>query len=471
MRRRLRDRMGAQRRPSEQHRFLWSSVRRRLAPHQPLGRRENPWARWSRRVRLELRSSLILQALPATVTRQVAPTTPSGRCPIAHRSTRQEVGWTRARSQRKIALSARLASNSSSSTTGRSSVSWHQSAPPGWYPDPSGEPMQRWWDGAQWTPHTQGWPGPPRQRSTAWLATALGGGAAFVGTFLPWVHVFLVGTLDLFQVVGKGGGSLLALLVIIGALVVVIVGIAERSTSAGPGNSTAALVISVCGAGLTGLWGIGLNADVRGATGFVSLGAGVFVTLAGFIVAAVAAGRSRIPAGMAPPSPDGPTSAPPGGWIDGPPGPPPPSSRNPGWYPDPWGSGRLRFWKGASWTRSVRHSAPGPADSNEDGPPERRPSSAAAGWYKDPWGVGTRYWNGTRWTTDVRDPRSFGSSHNRTPGGQQPADPYEDERRAFGGRPISPAPADTRPGWRPDPWGSAGRSRYWDGGSWGPDTR
>jgi len=31
-----------------------------------------------------------------------------------------------------------------------------QSAPPpGWHPDPSGAPQQRYWDGQQWTEHTQ----------------------------------------------------------------------------------------------------------------------------------------------------------------------------------------------------------------------------------------------------------------------------------------------------------------------------
>jgi Protein of unknown function (DUF2510) len=27
-------------------------------------------------------------------------------------------------------------------------------APPGWYPDPSGQAQLRWWDGARWTEHT-----------------------------------------------------------------------------------------------------------------------------------------------------------------------------------------------------------------------------------------------------------------------------------------------------------------------------
>ena len=36
------------------------------------------------------------------------------------------------------------------------------STPPGWYPDPSGAPGQRYWDGTTWTQHTSGaYPVPP----------------------------------------------------------------------------------------------------------------------------------------------------------------------------------------------------------------------------------------------------------------------------------------------------------------------
>jgi Protein of unknown function (DUF2510) len=34
--------------------------------------------------------------------------------------------------------------------------------PPGWYPDPSGAPHQRYWDGARWTDHIAP-PPPPAQ--------------------------------------------------------------------------------------------------------------------------------------------------------------------------------------------------------------------------------------------------------------------------------------------------------------------
>lgn len=279
---------------------------------------------------------------------------------------------------------------------------WQQVGPPGWYPDPSGQPVHRWWDGFQWTSQVQPWPTPLRQHSTAWVSTAFGGVAAFIGAFLPWVHVFLVGTLDLFQVVSKGGGSLLALLVIIGAVVLAVIGIFERSAPTRPSSSTLVLEIAICGAALTGLWGVGLNADVRGATGFASLGAGVFVTFGGFVVAAVGAGRSKVTAGATSPPANGPTPAPADGWaVDGPPE-PPPLFRNPGWYPDPWGFGRLRYWSGTNWTREVRQGPATPGKPGEEGPSEPRPPSVEAGWYRDPWGIGHRYWNGSNWTRTTR---------------------------------------------------------------------
>jgi hypothetical protein len=58
-----------------------------------------------------------------------------------------------------------------------------------------------------------------------------------------------------------------------------------------------------------------------------------------------------------------------------------------GWYPDPSGSGRQRWWNGQAWT--------------EDYSPAVQPAPAgpAAGWYPDPAGGSSqRWWDGLAWT-------------------------------------------------------------------------
>ena len=55
--------------------------------------------------------------------------------------------------------------------------------------------------------------------------------------------------------------------------------------------------------------------------------------------------------------------------------------------------------------------------------------------------------------------------------GDQPTDPYNAEALAYGGRPNAPAPPDREPGWKADPWGPTGQTRYWDGEAWSPKTR
>lgn len=81
---------------------------------------------------------------------------------------------------------------------------------------------------------------------------------------------------------------------------------------------------------------------------------------------------------------------------------PAPASRVPGWYSDPWGAGRHRYWNGTSWTRDVGQGANPPPHVGHDGPTHPAPPSSNPGWYKDPWGVGSRYWNGNIWTASTR---------------------------------------------------------------------
>ncbi len=67
-----------------------------------------------------------------------------------------------------------------------------QGPAPGWYPDPNGQPLQRWWDGTQWTDQVSGGgPGAagavPGDRSLAQLVHILGLLTGFLGPLILWL--------------------------------------------------------------------------------------------------------------------------------------------------------------------------------------------------------------------------------------------------------------------------------------------
>ncbi|HWL45887.1 MAG TPA: DUF2510 domain-containing protein [Ilumatobacter sp.] len=80
-----------------------------------------------------------------------------------------------------------------------------------------------------------------------------------------------------------------------------------------------------------------------------------------------------------------------------------------GWYPDPEGSTRLRWWEGDDWTNQYRAY---PSNEEAGGAYEvaaaalgGAPASGAAtpGWYLDPaGGGGQRFWDGSNWTDRLR---------------------------------------------------------------------
>jgi hypothetical protein len=102
-------------------------------------------------------------------------------------------------------------------------------------------------------------------------------------------------------------------------------------------------------------------------------------------------------------------------------------TREPGWYPDPWGTGDERYFDGVAWARTTRRDGeigvPATAvtpvvDAPEsaptaDGPyaatpappapePQVAPQAVPEGWYQDPWGAAAyRYWDGAQWTGHI----------------------------------------------------------------------
>lgn len=70
---------------------------------------------------------------------------------------------------------------------------------PGWFPDPSGAPLQRYFDGTQWTTHTAPYnpPAPAGAQATASVAVAVSTGRG-VNHALHFVLTLLTGGAWLF---------------------------------------------------------------------------------------------------------------------------------------------------------------------------------------------------------------------------------------------------------------------------------
>lgn len=80
-----------------------------------------------------------------------------------------------------------------------------------------------------------------------------------------------------------------------------------------------------------------------------------------------------------------------------------------GWYPDPEGSTRLRWWEGVDWTNRFRPypslEETGAAAMGHHAPVNASTGGAAVpGWYPDPaGGGGQRWWDGATWTNQLRN--------------------------------------------------------------------
>lgn len=114
---------------------------------------------------------------------------------------------------------------------------------PGWYPDPAGQQVLRWWDGTAWTPHTQPMPVPSPGAVLLRTGPGPGGPSQIGGAAADFERPQAAGHRS-----RKRGGShwVRNVFAVIGALVVAGIVIGSLSaghstgSSASPGNSAVA---------------------------------------------------------------------------------------------------------------------------------------------------------------------------------------------------------------------------------------
>jgi hypothetical protein len=190
-------------------------------------------------------------------------------------------------------------------------------------------------------------PGPPKQAGTPgqfqapysaspykteYSLIGLGGALVALSTVLPWLHVDLFGSLNLFRL----ATAVHITPVLPWAMAAMGIGIAVQAYRAATitqlawtafGTLVAVLILGDAQL-IYGMIQVNSGAD------FESVAYGFYVALAGLVLLAVGVFRVNR---MTSPSP-----------VARPTNPPPPS-RNAGWYQDPFGTGR-RYWDGSAWT-------------------------------------------------------------------------------------------------------------------------
>ena len=175
----------------------------------------------------------------------------------------------------------------------------------------------------------------------AYLLVAIGGGLLGAAPLLPWVHVVLVGDVDLFSLtrIAQHSDALPLIMMLCGGalLLSALVGISPRGIMWFSGATVAA----------TTLFGSGdllqLLHAIHTSDGFAGAGVGIVVAIAALVLLAIGFVRlARAASGALPPRVAAPRVPP-----------PPPTDVAPGWKPDPWGPATWRYWDGESWTSAT----------------------------------------------------------------------------------------------------------------------
>jgi len=182
-----------------------------------------------------------------------------------------------------------------------------------------------------------------RPRVSYWQWVAGGALVAFVGFFLPWAHIFLLGSLDfpdMLSLVAQQSKQAadvwrgMALAVVV--LLVILGSSFRRSHSRVLG--AVVLLIALAAAAVFGLWGFDINRlTSHFGHSLVSVGVGPYVTVIGFAVAVLGAIRYLVSITR---------SKRPIYAIA--------AGRAPGWYPMPDRPGYEQWWNGEFWTTFAR---------------------------------------------------------------------------------------------------------------------
>ncbi|MGH9120729.1 MAG: DUF2510 domain-containing protein [Acidimicrobiales bacterium] len=229
-------------------------------------------------------------------------------------------------------------------------VSWQAPARPGWYRDPWGTSYERWWNGSSWTVPVRAARHKRLQTAGAKVVAVLTGVCGLVavaGCLMPWVyspvgsHTLVVATSGATYVVTETAFAILETAV--GIAILGFVQIPNRIR----GVAVAVLAISVVAGALVGVWGIALDSEVPNPYGFLHVDYGAFVTLAGFVGAAILSGfavrgRSTGPSWQFHPGAAGRVASTAS------------AVHIPGWYSSPGHLGFIRWWNGTAWTEFER---------------------------------------------------------------------------------------------------------------------
>jgi hypothetical protein len=165
----------------------------------------------------------------------------------------------------------------------------HESLPPaGWYPDPSGAPVQRYWDGTRWA--AQQAPAAPQPRPVKNLGPVVllvGAALAAIGSLLPWANLRTIfGSIG---VAGTDGDGVITLAAAVVLALLALLQLLQPKRAAGVTMYAAGLcAVLIAGVGAYDWSNVGdMVSEVSDEGVSASVGAGLYLVVLGGATALV----------------------------------------------------------------------------------------------------------------------------------------------------------------------------------------